>query len=318
MDVGRGSLDEWKVINRKTKDRDESDYSDIDKEIKTVKRSEDEFKVFIKLLQEGTTFNEWSPIQLTKSLHKDIGEVRSAKQLRNGSLLVICKSDEQQQKAIKTNKLNGQRVKCSMAYDKNFVRGVISGIPLSESVDSVKEGIQNVKVREAKRLKTRRNGVICDSLSVLLTFDEAKLPGKVLIGYMSYDVKVYIPPPLRCFKCQRYGHVAAICKGKQRCSKCSGEHEYGKCEEGAKLKCCNCGGEHSAAYGGCEANKRMQEVQRIKVVQGVSYAEATKKVPRGVGVPVETIKDGTKDVKECVKCDQLKEDTLIVSKDKWR
>ncbi|XP_048085145.1 uncharacterized protein LOC125285007 [Alosa alosa] len=77
MDVGRGSLDEWKVINRKrkTKDRDESDYSDIDKEIKTVKRSEDEFKVFIKLLQEGTTFNEWSPIQLSKSLHKDIGEI---------------------------------------------------------------------------------------------------------------------------------------------------------------------------------------------------------------------------------------------------
>lgn len=119
-------------------------------------------------------------------------------------------------------------------------------------------------------------------------------------------------PPLRCFKCQRYGHVAAICKGKQRCSKCSGEHEYGKCEEGAKLKCCNCGGEHSAAYGGCEANKRMQEVQRIKVVQGVSYAEATKKVPRGV--MVETIKDGTKGVRECVKCDKSKEDTLIVSK----
>lgn len=48
-------------------------------EKKTVERSEDEYKVFIKLLQEGTNFDEWSPIKLTKTLHKDIGEVRSAK-----------------------------------------------------------------------------------------------------------------------------------------------------------------------------------------------------------------------------------------------
>lgn len=77
MDVGRGSLEEWKVVQRKrkNKDRDESDNSDIGKGIKTVKRSEVEIKVFIKLLQEGTTFDDWSPIQLTKSLHKEIGEI---------------------------------------------------------------------------------------------------------------------------------------------------------------------------------------------------------------------------------------------------
>ena len=254
MDVGRGSLEGWKVVKKKRKNNDRD--KTADKGTNTVKRSEDEFKVFIKLLQEGTTFDKWSPILLTKVLHKDIGEVRSAKKLRNGSLLVICRDVEQQQKAIKINTLNGQRVKCSMAFDKKFVRGVISGIPLSESVDSVKEGINNVKVREAKRLKTRWQENICYSLSVLLTFEEEKLPERVSIGYMSYDVRVYTPPPLRCFKCQRYGHVAAICKGNPRCSKCSGEHEYGKCEEGAKPKCCNCGGEHCAAYGGCETTKQ--------------------------------------------------------------
>lgn len=81
---------------------------------------------------------------------------------------------------------------------------------------------------------------------------------------MSYNVRVYIPPPLRCFTCQRYGHVAAVCKGKIRCSNCGGEHKYGECEEGATQKCCNCGGEHSAAHGGCEVYKRMFEVQKMK------------------------------------------------------
>lgn len=227
--------------------------------------------------------------------------------------MVTCKDEEQQRKAIRINKINGKGVKCSVVFDKKLVRGVISGIPLRESVDDVKGSINNAKVKEAKRLKTRRDCVITDSLSIVITFEEDKLPERVFVGYMSYEVKMYIPPPLRCFKCQKYGHVAAVCKGKQRCSRCSGEHEYGKCDKDAKLKCSNCGGEHSSAYRGCEVSKRMQEVQRLKVNQGLSYAEATKTVKRAVVGPASNVKEG----RQCTKCDKIKEETLIVSKNNF-
>ena len=48
---------------------------------------------------------------------------------------------------------------------------------------------------------------------------------------MSFKVRAYIPPALRLFKCQRYGHIENVCKGKQRCIMCSGEHAYGECRE---------------------------------------------------------------------------------------
>ena len=96
---------------------------------------------------------------------------------------------------------------------------------------------------------------------------------------MSFQVRPYIPPPLRCFQCQKFGHVAAICRGKKRCGKCGGEdHEYGQCQEGVSVKCCNCGGSHSAAYKGCQAHKRAAEVQRVKVEEKLTYAEAIQKV----------------------------------------
>lgn len=76
--------------------------------------------------------------------------------------------------------------------------------------------------------------------------------------------------------------AAAVCKGKQRCGRCGGDH--GKCGEGAKLKCCNCGGEHSSAYRGCEASKKAAEVQKIRISQGVSYAEAAKVVSGSIQV----------------------------------
>lgn len=147
----------------------------------------------------------------------------------------------------------------------------------------------------------------------MITCDEETLPGKIYIGYMCYNVRLYIPPPLRCFKCQRFGHVAAVCKGKQRCGKCSGEHEYGKCDEGTKLKCCNCGGKHSSAYRGWEVSKRQAEVQRVKVVQGISYAEAVKKVSGNVRM---TKQSGIiyKEIGKCQGCDKLKEESLIVKK----
>lgn len=93
---------------------------------------------------------------------------------------------------------------------------------------------------------------------------------KVMIGCMSFPVREYVPKSLRCFKCQRIGHVVDQCKSKPRSAKYASEHEYGGCAADAKLKCCNCGGEHNAAYQHCEVKKRA--IQRYEVQNRISYA----------------------------------------------
>jgi len=240
-----GFGEEGRPKRKKKKFSNNPDDEDMDVSVR-----KESYNVFISIVKKGASFSDWSPIQLTKCVHKEIGEVLSAKKLRNGYLLVECIDEEQQKKAVKITKMNGQVVKGVIASDKEMIRGVITGIPVKDSIEELIGNIKNVKIKEAKYLKMKRDGVLSDSLSILLTFDENRLPEKVLIGFMSYNVRVYIPPPLRCFKCQRYGHVAAVCKGKIRCSKCGEEHKYGECEEGVTQKFCNCGGDHSAAYGG--------------------------------------------------------------------
>ncbi|MGL5710893.1 MAG: hypothetical protein ACRCW9_08670, partial [Cetobacterium sp.] len=135
-----------------------------------------------------------------------------------------------------------------------------------------------------------------DSLSVMLQFEEEVLSTRVMVGFMSYSVREYIPPPLRCYKCQRFGHVAAVCTGRQRCGQCGGEHKYGECGEDAKLKCCNCGGEHSAAYGGCEIRKRAMKVQNIKLTEGITYAK----------IIVKQINKKSEQIKDSVMVDKVK------------
>ncbi|XP_055932822.1 uncharacterized protein LOC129962848 [Argiope bruennichi] len=47
------------------------------------------------------------------------------------------------------------------------------------------------------------------------------LPKTILAGYARYKVRPYIPTPLRCFNCQRFGHSKNACRGKQTCSRCA-------------------------------------------------------------------------------------------------
>lgn len=316
MEVGGGKYEDgWNVVRKNKRKKRTSKTEDSGSENESVAAGDrrEEFKVFMSLAKEGTSFSEWNPIRLTKVINKEIGEVRSAKILRNGSLLIMCRDGGQQGKALRINKLEGKAVKCTLARSRKLIRGVVSGIPVKISADEVKENVTNVRVNEVKRLKASRDGVKRDSLSVMIAFDEERLPEKIYIGYICYNVRPYVPPPLRCFKCQRFGHVAAVCKGKERCSRCGGEHEYGKCAEGAKLKCCNCGGEHSSAYRGCEASKKAEEVQRIKVNHGVSYAEAVKVVSGNKQVTKQRETNST-EAGNCKGCDRVKEDTLLVNK----
>ncbi|KAL0973670.1 hypothetical protein UPYG_G00209270 [Umbra pygmaea] len=166
------------------------------------------------------------------------------------------------------------------------VRGVVTGVPEDISMEEFVEVVSGGDVVGARRLGSRALGLDKVSPTVLLEFG-GPLPRRVYSGCLSFYVREYVPSPLRCFNCQRMGHVAAVCRGQGRCGRCGGAHEYGKCGVGAVVRCCNCGGGHSAAFGGCVVQQKAAEAQRVKLVDGVTYAEAVRRVGGlGVGVQV--------------------------------
>lgn len=114
-----------------------------------------------------------------------------------------------------TNRLRKAQRECEKER-----RGVISGISQGENLEELKEILKGGTIRGFKWLQALRNGEKVDSPSVLLELKDEFLPTKVMVGYMSFSVRAYVPPPFRCYECQRYGHTASVCKGKQRCGRC--------------------------------------------------------------------------------------------------
>lgn len=235
---------------------------------------EREIKILVTFVKQSEQYVH--PVKLSKAIEKEIGSVKGATCLSNGRVLIKCKDEMQKTKIMKLKTLAGDKINCIEVGSKKS--GVISGVPLNVTMEEIKGNLSGGKVGMARRLMMWRDNKKCESLSVLIHFEEKNLPAKVKLGFISYTVREYVPPPLRCYNCQRMGHSAALCKGKMRCAKCGEEHQYGKCREGTKLKCCNCGGEHSAAYAGCPVQQQAREIQKVKTNQNLTYAEAARKV----------------------------------------
>lgn len=154
-------------------------------------------------------------------------------------------------------------------------KGIIHGVPLAALMADICSA--NELLLEAQRLEkynpqTKEKDPMT---SVILTFEGEDLPPKVTVGYRDHNVKPFIPKPVRCFKCQTFGHTAGKCSAKLVCAKCGGNHDFKDCESEIS-KCCHCGGSHNAGFKDCIAYKQAHEIQKISTVQKMSYAQAVK------------------------------------------
>ena len=105
-----------------------------------------------------------------------------------------------------------------------------------------------------RRLKYRDTGrpmpvvlVTCSSFEDLqIIFKSEVTLGNKTIKVDSYKSKRNTP--VRCYNCQEFGHVAAICKNLHKCENCAEDH-LGLCS--SVSKCANCGNSHPSSSASC-------------------------------------------------------------------
>ena len=145
----------------------------------------------------------------------------------------------------------------------------------------------NPSITEIRRLKKRdttTKKLTNEDLGVyIVTFNTTELPEKILLGFQYLSVRPYIPFPLRCFKCFKFGHTSEkfeqINKVCPHCSEADhtviGVHgERAKCERTAK--CVNCNQPHNSFSKECVIYKKEYAIQTIRITRKVSFFEARK------------------------------------------
>ena len=201
-------------------------------------------------------------------------KVEKANILRDGCLLLKTKNKAQTEKLLKVSNLLGED--CEVVRDEklNMSRGTIHSYDLLElSEDEVVQWLSEYGVTHAKRYTRRVGGSVEGTPTLLLTFDMPSCPTKIQLDYVTYHVKKYIPNPLLCYRCGKFGHSEARCTNEERCLTCGESKHDGECV----AKCLNCSQlGHSCLSRECAVWQKEKDICTLKVEQEIPYGQARK------------------------------------------
>ena len=230
---------------------------------------------------ESKPVSKVSPFVIEKTMQSLVGTVKSIKKLRKGSLLVEVASQAQSKNIVKMDKLANSPVLVSPHKSLNSSKGVIRTRDLDDIPEAdILNALEDQNVTSVKRVSIKKGDNIITTGTYILTFGVPELPSSLKLGYLRVKVDTFIPNPLRCFQCQKFGHGQLSCRGSITCFRCGESGHNGRdCEEGPK--CRNCQGAHMASSKECPIWKTEKQIQQTKVVNKITYAEAKKIVEAG-------------------------------------
>ena len=123
----------------------------------------------------------------------------------SGDLMVELRSKEQERKLEKFISFLDIPVTVMPHKSHNTSRGVIKH---SDFQDCTEEEFVDEfpDVIYARRIHVRKRDVRIPTNTIVLTFDCPKPPTSLIAGYLTVPVRPYVPFPMPCFKCHRFGH----------------------------------------------------------------------------------------------------------------
>ncbi|TDH16307.1 hypothetical protein EPR50_G00018610 [Perca flavescens] len=117
------------------------------KRVRGVQESEEKWNVVVRFEEPGV--KSLDPFKLTKIIKNQVGEVKYARILNDGNLLIGCNSEEQIGRALKLQAVGKIVVVKVVKVGEQGSKGVIYGIPLAvemtELVKNVKEKCEAVQ-----------------------------------------------------------------------------------------------------------------------------------------------------------------------------
>ena len=227
----------------------------------------------------------WPWVQVgVRGVIGDTERLEKASFLGDGSLLMKTKNKNQTEKFLKVQQFAGETCEVIRDQQLNTTKRTIHAYDLIDlTEDEIVRWLEEFGVVGARRFTTKKNGKVENTPTILLTFNKPTCPTKLQLDYVTYHVHQYIPNPLMCYQCGRFGHPEVRCQNAKTCLQCGKGTHDGECVRWC-INCKKTG--HSCLSRECEVWVKEKEICRIKTDQELSYFQARKQYETTHETPV--------------------------------
>lgn len=234
-----------------------------------------------------------------KQIKKDLQEkikpaelglgVSMGRPTKNGGLIISCGNEKEIstvrseiQKKLGENyevdqpKKHDHRIKVVGVHESEYEEDLIMSV--------IKQNELQENIKDFKLKILRKSNVLNKRFNIIFEVDSSSynlLINKEIINIGWSRCRVFNDYGIvRCYNCNKYGHLQKDCKNKIMCAKCSGDHDTKQCmDESDNCKCVNCIDSNDKFkmnldinhpawdYANCETYKRIEKIRRNKFLQ---------------------------------------------------
>lgn len=213
------------------------------------------------------------------------------RKLAPSKIRVQCKNKESANQIICSDVINIQHNYRSF-IPNNCIKsiGIIRNVPTELTDNEIEEFmVSEVPVESFERMNfwDQNEKRAKPGTSIKITFRATNIPTEIKLFYVVKRVEYFIPRPVLCNKCLRYGHIAKWCKSRETlCFNCSANtHAMGDtscnrscehCTKSCTPKCKHCtqNTDHRTNSNTCPSMQTQLKIKEIMVKTKSTYAEA--------------------------------------------
>ena len=231
---------------------DNNQDSDLDSENECSYKSCNNWPRFlvVELSSDNLPLSKLSPFAVQKGFQVVAGTLKGIKRLRDGSFLVECGKRAQDQNLLRTNRFIDRPFRVSVHKTMNSSQVVIRCRDLADMSEvEIRDELKDQGVVGVNRMTVKKEGKVVPTNTLFLMFGSPELLKEIMVGYLKVKVTLFVPNPMCCFNCNKFGHTSQHCKVAAKCMDCGKDKHEGQCE-GPKL-CSNCNGPHASSAKDC-------------------------------------------------------------------